>query len=317
MNSLYLGDEVPIFSLQYEKDKYSEKTPEDYPEEGSEKYQELKKFSSEVELILLTINDREYHAAAIYMENLSDKFDQAVFVPGLGNTVVGMFARTKTVLIQSKVGSYCDKFVRHASNNFPNAQFVIAVGVCYAFDCSKYQLGDVLVSEQICDLLNSKFEDGKILHRGPTVNVVDKLSRFFMDLTFDFKVTDKRQCKVYSGKIASLPILFNDKERREAVRACVTELIGGEMEGSTLVQKFDDKEDPIKGVIVIKGVVDYADGSKKDEWQFTAAMAAVRYTHLKLKRAGSLKVSRFNLQHIIFTVEPLRTALGPSMCIQE
>ena len=55
--------------MQYGEDKYRKKMPQNYPEEGTEEYQELKRFSSKVELILLTINEHEYRAAAIYMEN--------------------------------------------------------------------------------------------------------------------------------------------------------------------------------------------------------------------------------------------------------
>ena len=278
---------------------YREKIPNNYPKEDSKEYQELEKFSSEVELILLTINDHEYHAAAIHMEKPPGGFNRAVFVPGNGNRVVGVFGGMKTVLIQSRVGSDCDTYIQQAIDTFPKAQFVIAVGVCYAFDRSKYQCGDVLVSKQICNLLNSKFEDGKILNRGTIVDVADKLTRFCMDLgVFNFEVTDKRQCKVYSGRLASLPFLVNDKDKKEAIRACVTELIGGEMEGCTLL-KFH-KNYPKKGVIIIKGVVDYADGSKSKEWQFTSAKAAVCYTLFKLERAPLNPLSKVS-SYIIYS----------------
>lgn len=49
--------------------------------------------------------------------------------------------------------------------------------------------------------------------------------------------------------------------------------IGGEMEGGELLEFHNDQK--IKGVIVIKGVADYADGKKEKDWQFTAAMAAL------------------------------------------
>ena len=275
--------------MQDGEDKYCEKMPQNYPEKGTEEYNEVKRFSSEVELILLTINEHEYRAAALYMEKPSDKFERAVFVPGYGNRVVGMFARMKTALIQSDVGARCDDFIKAAIDTFPNAQFVIAVGVCYAFDYSK-QLGDVLVSKQICDLSNSKFgKKGKIKNRGETIDVAIELKGLCMDLISDFYVTDKRRCKVYSGQIVSLPNLINEESMQKKIAACVPEAIGGEMEGGQLL-KFQKKRS-IKGVIIIKGVVDYGDGNKTKEWQFTTAMAAVHYTHSKLQRIPTLSKS--------------------------
>lgn len=59
------------------------------------------------------------------------------------------------------------------------------------------------------------------------------------------------------------------------------------MEGGVLLE-FERKR-KIKGVIVIKGVVDYADGKKSKEWQYTAAMAALNYTKIKLLRVATIK----------------------------
>ena len=36
--------------------------------------------------------------------------------------------------------------------------------------------------------------------------------------------------------------------------------------------------------IIIKGIADFADGTKDKVWQLTAAMAAVDYAHYKLKQ---------------------------------
>ena len=48
------------------------------------------------------------------------------------------------------------------------------------------------------------------------------------------------------------------------------------MEGHILVQRVQ-KEKPDLHVAVIKGISDFADGNKHEEWQLTAAMAAVDY----------------------------------------
>ena len=63
---------------------------------------------------------------------------------------------------------------------------------------------------------------------------------------------------------------------RRQVVAEEPEAKGGEMEGCILVQRVQ-KEKPDLHVAVIKGISDFTDGNKHDEWQLTAAMAAVDY----------------------------------------
>ena len=181
----------------------------------------------------------------------------------------------------------CEDYIAAAINAFPKAHLVIGVGVCYAFDSSKHRLGDVLVSKQICDFANLKTsKEGELEDRGETIDVAPKLQIFYGGLISDFRVTDARLSKVYSGRIASIAKLIDNEQEKTAIRKSITGLIGGEMEGRVLMKFY--KKRKIEGAIIIKGVVDYADGRKKKDWQFTAAMAAVDYTHSKLKRIPTL-----------------------------
>lgn len=288
---LNLATEVPKMSVSEGKDMYDEKMPMNSSNLNTKEIQQLAKFCLEVEFIIFTINDNEYHAAACLIETPAENFNRAVFYPK-ANMVVGMFAMKKSAVIQTDVGVNCDSFIKEAIDTFPNAHFVFGVGVCYAFDREKYKLGDVLVSKQICDLTNSKFKkNGKIENRGQTIDVHDDLKRLFcMDLVSDFEVTDKRKSEVHSGQMASLPNLMDNKVMRNKLQTALPTAIGGEMEGGQLL-KFQRKRN-IKGVIVIKGVVDYGDGTKTKEWQFTAAMAALHYTKFKLLRVAYLTSER-------------------------
>ena len=51
----------------------------------------------------------------------------------------------------------------------------------------------------------------------------------------------------------------------------------------------------LKGVMLIKGVADYADGKKTKHWQFTAAMAALHYTESRLINVPAQKLSSSEL----------------------
>ena len=276
-------EEKPLYSEAEQKKCYKECKPAPPPREADDR-RKLKKFAKEVEIILQTVNENEYQAAASLLKPPYPSFSRAVVYPSAGK-VVGIFADKKTALIQTAVGADAGDYVQSAIDTFRNAQFVIGVGVCYAFDAEKHKFGDVLVSSKISDLKNSKFsEDNQLINCGETVKMVEALfSTFCKDLTFDddFEVsTAGRKSKVYTGPFASYSALIDHEDTRDKFFAAVPEVIGGEMEGGELL-KFQSKR-KVKGVIVIKGVANYADGKKEESWQFTAAMAALKYVESKL-----------------------------------
>ena len=279
--------EKPCFDADAKAKYDANITLEDPPREGTHEYDELQKHCSQVEIILHTVNDNENLAALTYMKYPSEegKSNGVQNFPNVG-MVVGVFAKKKVVLIQTAPGENCEEMVKRTISYFPSAQYILAVGVCYGFDREKHLLGDVLVSKQISDLKIFKYkEDGTIENRGETKDVADFLSKVFCKrCTFSppFKVTDSRYAKVYAGTFLSHPVLMDNKSVRDKFHAAAPTSIGGEMEGGVLM-KLEKQEHTINGVIIIKGVVDYGDGTKNKEWQFTTAMAAVQYTETKLK----------------------------------
>ena len=233
------------------------------------------------------MNDNEYLAALTYMKSPSEerKSNGVQNFPNVG-MVVGVFANKKVVLILTDPGESCEEMVKETISCFPSAQYILAVGVCYGFDQKKHLLGDVLVSKRISNFKNYKAKaDGTIENRGETKCVADFLSKVFCKrCTFSppFKVTDSRYAKVYAGTFLSRPVLMDNKSERDKFHAAAPTAIGGEMEGGVLM-KLEKQEPTINGIIIIKGVVDYGDGTKNKDWQFITAMAAVRYTETKLK----------------------------------
>ena len=357
---LYYLDEIQRFDVEDQKKMFRKCRPR-HPPERHEDVCKLDSFSSEVEIILQTVNENEYQAAVTFIKSPFKKGDNGYVFPSAG-TVVGIFAGHKTALIQTDVGGNSADYIYDAISRFPKAKFVIAVGVAFAFDKKKYKFGDVLVSTKISDLKNFKFDKkGGVVNRGEIISVCKTLTSIFCkDLSFDeeFQVTaDKepgakeeakaivnaegadeqtqedsdsedtdqfsvggvpeedneaeeeneleeenesednqveeneakanpkpkkcRYSKVYAGTYASCPILMDNKSQRDKFRDAVPEVIGGEMEGGELLRFQKNRQ--IEGVIVIKGVVDYGDGTKAKGWQFTAAMAAFTYVKTKLQ----------------------------------
>lgn len=239
-------------------------------------------FCNEIQFIIQVVNENEYQAAVTLMKPPSNtSFEKAVVYPQPG-FMVGMFANKKTALIFTSEGSDCSDYVYDALTDFPKAQFVISIGVGYAFDSTKQKLGDVLVSEQICDLKNLQLGPNKIVESGQRIDVVEELAEIFCeDLSHEFEVSDiKRYANTHAGQFASFPAIIDSQDVRDEIHHSLPEAIGGDVEGGELL-KFQSKGE-IKGVALIKGVSNYADGNRGIEWEFTATSAALHYAHFKL-----------------------------------
>lgn len=277
--------ESPAYDKLKQQVLFRENRPNRPPEKGTEEFKMLKSFCDEIQFMIQVVSEKEYQAAVTLMKPPEHTpFKRAVVFPSAG-TVIGMFADKKTALIHTGEGSDCSDYVEKAINTFPNAQFVIGMGVGYAFDSKQYKLGDVLVSKQICNFKNLRFnKEFEFIDRGERIDVVTNLSAIFCkDLLHekDFLVSDKNRCSIVdAGQFASLAFIVENKEIREKIRSSVPEAIGGDTEGRELM-KFRLKGN-IEGVAVIKGVVHYADGNKSDEWEFTASLAALNYACSKL-----------------------------------
>lgn len=271
-------DEIPKYT-----DAGDERTI-DPPPQDSPEFKKLQKFCDEVEIILHVVKDG-LRAAARYMDPPNQYYNKAINFP-VPSMVIGMFAGKKTALVQTLPGNKCRLQIEEAIINFKNAKYIILVGVCYAFSRDKYKLGDVLVSNAICNIQNIKFQpDSSVEDRGETIDIGPFLHNIFCrDVHHDppFNVTDSRESKVYSGRFISSPILMNNEQMRNKFQKIRNDVIAGEMEGG-IVLEYVRRRNNVNEIIIIKAVADYGDGRKDKKWEFTAAMAAVHYAHSKLK----------------------------------
>ncbi len=305
--------EVPRYS---EKDlhKIIEKSlPQTQSKKGSRLISELQEFCKKVDLIVHTVNNNEKWAVLDHLDppelytgkHLTEK---AIDLYEPNWIVLGMFGGYKAALIQTEMGDEIREEVENALDKFPNAKFILAIGVAYANNPDKAKYGDVLVSRFIDGVGNIKYtRDGLIIFRAGSsrfASVPQLLKNIFArgeetwSTLVNFKCTKSvdstdseagRTSKVHSGVIVSNRALIDNKEVHERMKLNAPEAIGGEMEGVVLIEIQQRlarrKQTPPRelGVTVIKGVADYADGQKEKEWQLTAAMAAASYAQHKLK----------------------------------
>lgn len=261
--------------------------PENCPDQGTKEFKSLDNFCLNVEIVLQTVEDNGYYAATLFLQPPNDLFKNSVIFPE-NFIVLGMFAGKKTALILTRVSEKTEEFIEKVHSYFPRVVYFIGIGVCYTFD-EKYKLGDVIVSGQICSLTNSA-RGGEITEdRDGRIEVVDDLQDIFCRGLLqvpEFKVSERRSSVVHSGPIISYPLPRMDADFRNEVLRAIPGAIAGEIEGGHLLKYV--RRSKVKGVIEIKGVVDYRDKAKLKDWQFITAMAALHYTESKLRNLPSL-----------------------------
>ena len=268
--------------LYYNDDETNECEPSPQPNSNVLR---LDDFCKQVLLILHVVNEKEATAATRFIKAPNRSSGKAIYYR---DHIIGMFAGKKIALVQTRPGGFCEQDMEKALQSFPKARYIIGVGVCYAYDRQKHRLGDVLISQVISDFRNFKFSGDQVINRGETKQVSEDLSSVFckrIDCWKKFRVTSNtgRCSKPHFGKFACVNALFDSLEEREKFRAAVPEVIGGEMEGCELLKVMNSPHNKVKGIIIIKGVADYGDGTKSKEWQFTAAMAAFDFTRTMIR----------------------------------
>ncbi len=229
-------------------------------------FSDMEAFKEELMVILVTTSDNEFKAVHMEMDA-----PHKMFVHDTGSIVsgsIGMFGCNKAVLIQMKAMKSQRDAIESVIKLFPNAKYIIGVGAGFAFDRSKYKLGDVLVSNAIMfenDVTHIDKELKKIFCSDPSLT--------------DFSVSeDGRKCKLHSGMIVSSA---HPMDTCKKFQAKLAEVIGVEMGCGELVE-IQQRHRNIRGVISIRGVSNYADSTMTNSWEITAIMAAVNYTKKKL-----------------------------------
>ena len=265
-------------------------------------------FAGRVELILHTCNLNEYWAA---LEKLTPptKEDDSIIQNHLiiypkPGSVIGCFAGHKAAVVWTGQGNECRGDLREAlTKSFPKARVIIGAGIAYASD-QKYKLADVLISNQIENSAQTKILDGKITNRGAREPVGPNVKKIFENPAKIWSGRKHFTCAVYDqppinhrssvaqiGCIVSAPTLVSDENLRKQLLRNTPYAVGGEMEGWVLLElKAELKQEFSKEieVIIIKGVADYGDHGKRDEWQWTAAKAAMDCIHYCLKRTHDI-----------------------------
>ena len=261
------------------------------PHYGSSEYQAIEQFRQEVVIVIQSCNENEYYASlelmkAPIIENQPQLFNTAVRYRNEDamRIILGMFAGYNAAIAYTQQGSSCRRDIEKVLQWCPKTKAILGVGVAYGMKRDAVKFGDVLVAKQIVDAGNiPRAMGGGIFIRATGAATKPTLMHTFCQAYrgWKFSCTINRQAKVTVGELVSGGFLLDDSGIKRTIKMQCPFAAGGEMEGWVLYKDIME-EHPNLGVIVIKGVADYGDGKKNKKWQFTAAKAAVAYTHYKL-----------------------------------
>ena len=262
-------------------------------------------FACQVVLILHTCNVNEYWAALERLEPPTKKDGseirgRSITYPQVGS-VIGWFAGYRAAVVRTGQGNKCrDELTTALTKSFPNGKVIIGAGIAYTNN-RKRNFADVLISDQIENFVQYKIVDNKITNRGPreqidpsVQTVFENPARDWTDMKHFICTGDNRSSVAHIGCIVSAPTLVQDELLKDQLMKHTPDCIGGEMEGWVLLElkrALKGQHNKDIEVIIVKGVADYDDHTNGDQWQWTAAKAAIDCIHYCLNKSGGIEFS--------------------------
>jgi len=244
-------------------------------------------------VLLLTAVEIELRAVLSVLKPIHPKRNVLRAHAGQETYYIGTFGAEPVVLTMCGMGSIGRDSVilaAHQAITEVNPIAIVMIGIAFGSDSVRQSIGDVLVASQVVSYEQQRIGRTNEVHRGPIAQTGPiLLNRFRQALDWKFLLPDGRQSRALVGPILSGEKLIDSQEYRDSLFDAFPQAIGGEMEGAGLqaVAARTNLE-----WILVKGICDWADGRKMDNYQTLAARAAVSLVHHVLAEPGTLEAAR-------------------------
>ncbi|XP_019858340.1 PREDICTED: uncharacterized protein LOC109586577 [Amphimedon queenslandica] len=241
----------------------------------------------DIEILLLPATDAEEEPVMEYLKESPEGYIETS-IDGIVKMYIGYYGKRKVIV--SKIAP--DKTMQgpvHAAiittkiiERVKSIKHVVAVGVCFGKDPEKQELGQVIVSEIICDFVSKRQGEDSELRRGGDYEVNRETKEMF---NFSHNLVLPENIKVSPGPILTTPNVIDNPEIKKGLFDKKPEAVAGEMEGAGIMAAIGYVPQRVGG-IVIKGIGDWADGKKKaaEDSKPTAARNAARYVYAALNK---------------------------------
>jgi nucleoside phosphorylase/tetratricopeptide (TPR) repeat protein len=216
----------------------------------------------QVDILVVTVTETESRAVLSAFGAVANYKPKPVTVSQAYHDL-GIVNDVRVAMVRSEMGSgtpgASSEVVRKAIADF-NPSMVIMVGIAFGVDPAKEHIGDVLVSQQLSlygPQRRGTRPDGTAysIARGPRVPAAS----LPLSIMRAAELSWKKRAEVRFGLMLSGPVLVDNRDFREHLKALEPEAIGGEMEGEGLYLAAQDAK---VDWIIVKGICDWADGNK-------------------------------------------------------
>ncbi|WP_414620265.1 hypothetical protein [Calothrix sp. CCY 0018] len=279
---------------------------------------------NKTDVVILTALPKERDAILKYLESPQ-------IVEYSGRTFHKAFIRTSksetvyqaAILCLSSMGnSQAAITTQRAINEFNPSQIILA-GIAGGVpkENSRY-LGDIIVGEQIVDYaLNKRVQAEQGNSQNQPRYQVYRPARVLLEAAKNLPLQNWAFCvkaqrpdgttrrvnpAVHFGVIASGNTVIADQDLRDELQSDWSQLVGIEMEGAGAALAAYES-DFMPGIFLVKGMCDWADGSKNDDWQEYAAETAASFV------VGLLKSAPFESKLVLDTLNTQKSSISNTL----
>ena len=232
-----------------------------------------------IEGILMVVNEPENRATLSHMNPITGENTLLKTITNGVTFIIGMYGEYRVGVVMTRPGNdgpAAAGMKLISALEVVKPSFVISVGVCFGKDKSNQKLGDIIVASTIrSDAYERKGKPEVVRSSHPSVNS-QLLDLFQQSAGFCLLRAKGDPVDVNVAPMISGPNLVDDITEKERLFGHFRDAKGGEMEGAGIVSVAQDKG---YKAIVIKAIVDWADGTKTKEWQPFGAYAAASYVY--------------------------------------
>lgn len=207
---------------------------------------------------------------------------------------VGLFGDATAVLVQCEQGSVgprSSEIVTARGIAVWKPQAVICLGAAFAVNAAQCSPGDVLVSSWLFPYEHQKVSPNAAVPRAVPLIAGFRLWRAFHEVpNWTFPEPElSSSVEAHYGPMFTGEKLVNSLSLRNQLLGFIPLAIGGEMEGAGVAAAADQAK---VEWIVVKGVMDWADGKKNDSYQVLAAAAATDLAYEVLSNDSAVALIR-------------------------
>lgn len=245
--------------------------------------------SSQIDVVIMTATDVELKSVISLLQPYPYRKTVLLNYWGAETYYLGKFGSWKTAVTKCRMGAGgaggSTLATESAIRNWqPRA--IVMVGIAFGKDAAKQKIGDMLVASQIIPYEKQRV-GVEVIFRDPIPPTNSTLlNRFENALDWQFYRPDGKLCAIRYGPLLSGEKLVDDAQFKANLFNWFPQAIGGEMEGAGVAAAAGQN-----GIawILVKGICDWGDGEKHDNYQPLAAAAATSLVYHVLSKQDVLK----------------------------